>query len=70
MTKAELADMLERFIGEAPGCGDWEWDDFTSVRAEPALEPYRQRLLKEASPPGNQAEVRQIIAELRADAPN
>jgi hypothetical protein len=32
------------------------------------LEPFRQRLLSEASPPGNEKEVRHIIAELRADA--
>jgi|GEM_PF-4314204 len=71
MSKVELAEMLERFIGDKPGFGDWEWDDFTSVPAEPALEPYRLRLLaEEASPPGNRAEVRQVIAELRADASN
>ena len=68
-SKADLATMLERFIGDAPGCGDYEWDDFTSVRATPELEPYRQRLLQEEnSPPGNERELRQIIAELRADA--
>ena len=68
-TKADLAALLERFVGDAPGCGDYEWDDFTSVRATPELEPYRQRLLQEEnSPPGNEREVRQIIAELRADA--
>jgi hypothetical protein len=71
MTRAQLAEMLERFIGDKPGCGDWEWDDFTSVPAEPELEPYRLRLLaEEAWPPGNQAEVRHIISELRADAPD
>ena len=70
MTRAELADMIERFIGDAPGCGDWEWDDFTSVRAEPELEPFRQRLLAQACPPGDEAELRQIISELRTHAPN
>jgi hypothetical protein len=61
--------MLERFIGDAPGGGKWDWDDFTSVRAEPELEPYRQRLLREENqPPGNEAELREMIAELRADA--
>jgi hypothetical protein len=69
VSKTDLAAMLERFIGDAPGCGDYEWDDFTSVRTTPELEPYRQRLLQEEnSPPGNEREVRQIIAELRADA--
>ena len=68
-SKADLVAMLERFIGDAPGCGDYEWDDFTSVRAARELEPYRQRLLQEEnSPPGNEREARQIIAELRADA--
>jgi hypothetical protein len=69
MTRSELAGMLERFIGDAPGCGEWEWDDFTSVRAEPELEPYRQRLLQ-AWPPGNETELRRIISELRTDASN
>jgi hypothetical protein len=62
--------MLERFIGDAPECGEWEWDDFTSVGAEPGLEPYRQRLLAQAWPPGNKAELRRIISELRTDASN
>ena len=69
MTKLELADMLERFIGDAPGGGKWDWDDLTSVRAEPEPEPYRQRLRQEENqPPGNEAELREMIAELRADA--
>jgi hypothetical protein len=69
MTKAELADMLERFIGDKPGGEPWDWDDFTSVRASPELEPYRQRLLEEENqPPGNEAAMRQIIAELRTNA--
>ena len=68
MTKADLADMLERFIGDAPGCEDWEWDDFTSVRANPELEPYRQRLLAEVDPPAGIASVRQMIVELRNNA--
>jgi len=68
-SKADLVAMLERFVGDAADCGDYEWDDFTSVRATPELEPYRQRLLlEENAPPGNEREVRQIIAELRADA--
>lgn len=44
MTKLELAEMLERFLGDAPGIGDREWDNFTTYNAEPALEPYRQQL--------------------------
>jgi hypothetical protein len=42
--------MLLRFIGEEPDCGPWEWDDFTSVRAAPELEPFRQHLLMEVDP--------------------
>jgi hypothetical protein len=69
MSKLELAEMLERFIGDKPGGGAWDWDDFTSVRASPELEPYRQRLLEEENqPPGNEAVVRKIIAELRTNA--
>jgi hypothetical protein len=69
MTKADLAEMLEGFIGDVPGGGKWDWDDFTSVKSSPELEPYRQRLLQEENqPPGNERELREIIAELRADA--
>lgn len=50
MSKAELASMLRRFVGDEPNCGDWDWDDFVSVKAEPSLEPYRLRLLKEVHP--------------------
>ena len=67
MTRAELARMLERFLGDSPGCGDWEWDDFTSTRAEPELEPFRQRLA-EVDPPTGEAAIREIILELRAHA--
>lgn len=67
MTKSELADVLERFIGEKPGCGDWEWDDFVSTQAEPELEPIRHRLA-EVDPPSGAPAIRQIIQELRTDA--
>jgi hypothetical protein len=67
LTKADLADLLERFIGDAPGCGEWEWDDFTSVRSTSELEPYRQRLA-EVDPPKGQDVIRHIILELRANA--
>ena len=68
-SKADLAAMLERFLGDAPGCGDHEWDDFTSVRAAPELEPYRHRL-NEAFGDGwhDLEEIRRIMIELRADA--
>ena len=69
MTKADLANTLEQFIGDAPGGGEWDWDDFTSVKASPELEPYRQRLLQEENqPPGSERELREIIAELRINA--
>ncbi len=69
MTKAELADMLERFLGDLPGCGEWEWDDFVSTGAEPELEPFRQRLA-EVRPPAGEPAIRQIILELRTNAEN
>ena len=76
MIRAELADMLDRFARNAPDCGAWEWDDFTSVRAEPHLEPFRQRLLTEVDPllgqqdqhPVIRARLNRIISELRTDA--
>ncbi|WP_379553107.1 hypothetical protein [Qipengyuania sp. DGS5-3] len=72
MTRAELASMLRRFVGDEPDCGDWEWDDFVSVRAQPNLEPYRLRLLEDVHPhlgkEDRAAEVddtlREVIAEL------
>ncbi|WP_419809762.1 hypothetical protein [Sphingomonas sp.] len=65
MSKLELADMLERFVGDAPNCGDYEWDDFTSTKAEPELEPYRQRLAVQSEGLIDTGEIRQIISELR-----
>ena len=69
MTRIELAEMLERFVGDAPNCGEWEFDDFTSVRASSELEPYRQRLLEAWGDGWNDIdEVRNIIRDLRTDA--
>jgi hypothetical protein len=68
--------MLRRFMGDEPNCGDWEWDDFISLRAEPEIEPYRQRLLKDVHPHLGQKEraedvraiLHETIAELEASA--
>ncbi|HEX8484781.1 MAG TPA: hypothetical protein VF643_05295 [Sphingomonas sp.] len=57
--------MLERFIGDVPGCSDYDWDDFTSVKAPPDLEPYRQRLMVQGDGLFDTDEIRKIIAELR-----
>lgn len=57
--------MLERFVGDAPDCGKWEWDAFTSVKASPELEPFRQRLLEQGDGWMDVDEIRKIIAELR-----
>ena len=57
--------MLERFVGDAPGCKDWEWDDFTSVKVEPELEGFRQRLLTKDKRPIDVTAIREIISELR-----
>jgi len=65
VSKIELAEMLERFIGDAPNCGDREWDDFTSVKADPELEPYRQRLLIQGDGLFDADEIRRIATELR-----
>ena len=69
MTKLELAAMIERFLGDAPGIGDREWDNFTTYKAETELEPYRHRL-NEAFGDGwhDFDEIRRIMIELRADA--
>ena len=65
MTKIDLAEMLERFVGDKPNCGKWEWDDFTSVKASSDLEPYRQRLLEQGDGWFDTDAIRTIISELR-----
>jgi hypothetical protein len=68
--------MLRRFVGDKPDCGEWEWDDFISVRAAPDVEPYWQRLLQEVHPhlgETDEAErintiLRETIAELEVSA--
>ena len=67
MNKFELAEMLERFVGDKPDCGPWEFDDFTSVKTSTELEPYRRQLL-EMEPPFNADEIRDLIRELRTGA--
>jgi len=69
MTKLELASMIERFLGDAPGIGDREWDKFTTYNAEPELESYRHRLNEAFGDGWNDFdEIRRIMIELRADA--
>jgi hypothetical protein len=71
VTKLELAAMLERFLGDTPGIGAREWDNFTTYRAEPELEPYRQRLNEAFGDGWNDSdEIRRIMIELRDNAPN
>src|SRR5690606_6473982 len=66
VSRAELASMLRRFVGDEPDCGEWEWDDFISLRAEPEIEPYRQRLLKDVHPHlGKKEKADEIDAILR-----
>jgi hypothetical protein len=60
-----LAEMLERFVGDAPGRGEWEFDDFTSVKAAPELERFRQRLLVQGDGLIDAPAIREIIAELK-----
>ncbi|MBO9579763.1 MAG: hypothetical protein J7498_02625 [Sphingobium sp.] len=66
MTKLELADMLERFVGDAPNCEKWGWDDFTSVKAQDELEPFRQRPLQQGGGYMDTDEIREIIADLKS----
>ena len=68
MTKLELADMLDRFIGDQPGCGDWDWDDFTSLKAsDPEIETYRLELAA-MNPPFDAEAIRRVARELRQNA--
>jgi len=44
-TKHEVAYLIKSFLDGT--CGEWEWDDFTSVKQkEPELEKVRIRLIK------------------------
>ncbi|MFT3965107.1 MAG: hypothetical protein QM690_04410 [Sphingobium sp.] len=61
-----MATMLESFVGDAPGNKKWDWDDFTSVKASPELEPFRQRLLEQGDGYMDTHEIREIIAEPRS----
>ena len=72
-TKAEVADIIERFL-EGNG-GQWDWDDFLSIPiADPQLDGVRQRCdatRDEAYPnqwcgPAGFAELRRIVAALRS----
>jgi len=67
MTKLELATMLERFLDDSSDRGN-NFSAFTEVRAEPALEPYRRRILEAWGDGWTDADkVRNIIEELRID---
>jgi hypothetical protein len=71
VTKLELAEMLARFLGDAPGIGAYEWDNFTTYEAEPELEPYRHRLNQAFGDGWNDNdEIRRIMNELRNNAQN
>ncbi len=65
MTRQDLAEMLERFVGDMPGCGDRDWDAFTATRATPELEPYRQRLLEQGDGLFDIDAIREVIRELK-----
>ena len=72
-TKAEVADIIERFLDG--GGGEWDWDDFLSIPiADPELDEVRQRCdatrdeayRNQWCDPAGFVELRRIIAELRA----
>ena len=70
-TKAEVADLIERFLDG--GGGKWDWDDFLSIPiADPELDEVRQRCdatrdeaYRQWCGPAGLAELRRIVAELR-----
>ena len=71
---ADVADIIEQFLNGTGG--DWDWDDFTSLRIEdPALDAIRVRcaeLYDGAARPGHYcrpegfAEMRQMVEKLPA----
>ena len=45
MQKAELADLIEKFVNGT--AGEWAWDDFISVKqSDPEIEEIRRRCAK------------------------
>jgi hypothetical protein len=72
-TKAEVADIIERFLNG--GGGEWDWDDFLSIPiADSELDEVRQRCNATRDEdyrtqwcgPAGFAELRRIVAELRS----
>jgi hypothetical protein len=72
-TKAEVADIIERFLNG--GGGGWDWDDFLSIPiADPELDEVRQRCdatrddgyRNQWCGSAGIAELRRIVAELRS----
>jgi hypothetical protein len=44
INKCELANLIKSFLDGS--CGEWDWDDFTSVKqSNPDIEKIRQRLV-------------------------
>ena len=72
-TKADVADIIERFLD---GRGHkWDWDDFLSIPvADPQLDDVRRRCNETRDDayrnqwcgPAGFAELRRVVAELRA----
>lgn len=47
MKKKEISELILRFIGDLPGLGEWEWDDFISIRdKDPEIEAVRRKVLE------------------------
>ena len=66
MTKLELAETLERFLGGDSGQG---FSAFSEVKTTPELEPYRRRILEAWGDGWTDAdELRNIINELKVAA--
>jgi len=63
-TREEVAQYIENFV-EGRG-GEWDWDDFTSVRIkDPHLDRIRRQCLDYER---NEAALRSLVSELRGRA--
>ena len=78
MTVDEVGDLIEAFLGDRRDIGDWDWDDFVSVRQKtPEIESLRIEVLRIETdfppPPGQRSwcseegekALREVVSRIR-----
>lgn len=47
MNNVEISNLIERFLSGSPDLGEWEWDDFTSIKSKDVnAEKARKRIVE------------------------